>query len=153
MAGKFEKQGEINMLKSIGSLLLAIAIMLGTYWLSTLPKDTFSKAAQEPTESAQPNVTEYSPPKSEDNFNAARHTDIEAWICAKDIVENNLKSPSSAKFCSFAEASIRHIGNGEYMVVGWVDAQNSFGATIRESFVVTYIATADGYKNGSVIFS
>ena len=136
MAGKFEKQSDVNLLKSVGSFLLAIAIMLGTYWLSTLP-----------------NVTEANSPRPETNINSARHTDTEAWVCAKAIVQDNLKSPSTAKFCSFTEASIRHIGNGEYIVAGWVDAQNSFGATVREDFVVTYTATTSGYKNGNAIFS
>lgn len=153
MAGKFENQSDVNLLKSVGSFLLAIAIMLGTYWLSTLPKDTFGKATQESAETLRPNVTEANSPRPETNINSARHTDTEAWVCAKAIVQDNLKSPSTAKFCSFTEASIRHIGNGEYIVAGWVDAQNGFGATVREDFVVTYTATTSGFKNGNVIFS
>ena len=42
--------------------------------------------------------------------------------------------------------------NGEYIVTGWVDAMNSFGAEVREYFVVTYTATKDGYKNGAALF-
>lgn len=84
--------------------------------------------------------------------NSSRHTDSEAWSCAKSIVRENLKSPSTADFCSFTQSQITHLGNGEYMVTGWVDAQNSFGAKIRENFVVTYTATPKGYKDGLVVF-
>ena len=82
---------------------------------------------------------------------SARHTDSEAWTCAKKIVKDSLKAPSTAKFCSFPESKVKHLGNGEYMVTGWVEAQNSFGAMLRQSFVVTYTATEKGYKNGIAI--
>lgn len=81
--------------------------------------------------------------------NYARHTDSEAFACAKDILRSYLKSPSTAKFCSFTEAKVTHLGNGEYEVTGWVEAENSFGAKLRQNFTVTYTATSSGYKNGT----
>lgn len=79
------------------------------------------------------------------------HTDVEAFVCAKDIVEHNLKAPSTAKFCRITEAEIEYLGNGEYWVKGWVDAENGFGAMIRSSFQVKYTALIKGddigYKN------
>lgn len=84
--------------------------------------------------------------------NSAKHTDTEAWACALDIARSSLKSPSTADFCSFTDAQIKNIGGGEYLAVGWVDAQNSYGAIIRKNFAVTYTATSGGYKNGEVIF-
>lgn len=83
--------------------------------------------------------------------NTARHTDVDAWVCAQNIVKSNLKSPSTANFCSYPDATITHLGNGEYKVTGWVEAQNSLGATLRQNFVVTYTATEKGYKNGIAI--
>lgn len=80
---------------------------------------------------------------------SARHTDSEAFSCAKAIVKSSLKSPSTAKFCWITDATVTHLGNGEYKVTGWVDAQNSFGATLRQNFVVVYTATENGYKNGT----
>lgn len=80
---------------------------------------------------------------------SARHTDSEAFSCAKAIVKSVLKSPSTAKFCWITDATITHLGNGEYKVTGWVEAQNSFGATLRQNFVVVYTATENGYKNGT----
>lgn len=84
---------------------------------------------------------------------SARHTDSEAFSCAKAIVKSVLKSPSTAKFCWITDATVVHLGNGEYKVTGWVEAENSYGATLRRNFVVVYTATENGYKNGSATLS
>ena len=81
-------------------------------------------------------------------YNGARHDETTSYIIAQDIVESYLKSPSSAKFCRESECSIQHLGNGEYMVTGWVEAQNSYGAMLHQEFIVTYTATEKGYTNG-----
>ena len=80
----------------------------------------------------------------------------DAWVCAQDVVKKNLKSPSSAEFCLMSEASIYY--NGEdggglrYTVSGYVDAQNSFGATIRQNFTVNLTVTKDGYRRATCTF-
>lgn len=61
--------------------------------------------------------------------------DISAYACAQNAVKNRLKSPSTAKFCSYTDAKITLSGN-IYTVSGYVDAQNGFGATIRSKFTV-----------------
>lgn len=80
----------------------------------------------------------------------------DAWVCAQDVVERNLKSPSSAKFCLMSEATIHYNGEEDggsrYTVSGYVDAQNSFGATIRQNFTVNLIVTKDGYKRATCTF-
>lgn len=78
---------------------------------------------------------------------------IDVWVCAQDIVEGKLKSPSSADFCSVIDASVYSNGSNNYTVVGYVDAENSFGAIIRNDFIVTLTFTGSGYKNGVVTFS
>lgn len=75
------------------------------------------------------------------------------WICAKNIVESNLKTPSTANFCTVSEASVYSNSENKYTVVGYVDAQNDFGAVIRNDFIVTLTFTGQGYTNGSVVFS
>ena len=105
-------------------------------------------------EITKPSQETTSPSNKETNSTSdtsfARHTEDESWICAKKIVKDSLKSPSSAKFCSMSEATITHEGNGKYSVSGWVEAQNSYGAVLRQTFIVTYTATANGYKNANV---
>lgn len=74
----------------------------------------------------------------EDNFG---HDEHDAWTAAKDIVESNLKSPSTAEFCSFSSAAIQRDGN-TWTITGYVDAQNSFGATLRNNFTVKITFTS-----------
>lgn len=80
----------------------------------------------------------------------------DAWVCAQDVVEKNLKSPSSAKFCLMSEATIHYNGEEDggsrYTVSGYVDAQNSFGAMIRKNFTVNLTVTKDGYKRATCTF-
>jgi len=85
-------------------------------------------------------------------------TNQEAFYAAQEIVKENLKSPSTAKFCSYSEAKILYLGNGQYQVSGWVDAQNSFGAMLRKNFVATFTEMKDakgevGFKGGKVVFN
>lgn len=81
-------------------------------------------------------------------YNGARHDETTSYIIAQDIVESYLKAPSTATFCPESECVIHHLGNGEYQVLGWVEAQNSYGAMLRQEFIVTYTATEKGYTNG-----
>jgi hypothetical protein len=76
----------------------------------------------------------------------------DAWVCAEEVVRENLKSPSSAEFCTYPEASITDKGNNEYIIIGWVDADNSFGASIRTDFTVKLTLTEKGYKYAECYF-
>ena len=66
---------------------------------------------------------------------------IEAWVMAQQFVEDNLKSPGSADFGGVfndyqdPDDVVTDLGGGKFRVTAWVDAQNSFGATIRTAFV------------------
>ncbi len=73
--------------------------------------------------------------------------DTEAYVCAIDVVESHLKAPSTADFCGFDEARVTDLGNNKYKVTGYVDAQNSFGAVVREYFYVTLTLTKNGYSD------
>lgn len=53
-----------------------------------------------------------------------------AVVACEGIVKQNLKSPSTASFDSEA----RDTGERTWEVVGVVDSQNSFGATVRSEF-------------------
>lgn len=65
----------------------------------------------------------------------------EAWTCAQLEMKDKLKSPSTASF-EFGGAyySTEKLYGNTYEVDSYVDAQNSFGATIRTYFTckVTY---------------
>lgn len=76
-----------------------------------------------------------------------RLDDAEAFTVAEAMVKQKLKSPSTAKFCLYTEATITH-DKDVYTVSGWVDAQNSFGATLRSNWTVTFTAVKSGGKIG-----
>lgn len=70
--------------------------------------------------------------KSKDSYG---HDKFDAIAAAEHVVKDNLKSPSSAKFCSSDECKVKRDKN-TWTVSGWVDADNSFGASIRNDFTV-----------------
>jgi len=65
-----------------------------------------------------------------------------AFVHCMGFVEGQLKSPSSADFSSYGNSNVTQLkqtrrgGKNEiqYLVTGYVDAQNSFGAQIRNNY-------------------
>ncbi len=72
--------------------------------------------------------------QNEDSYG---HDKFDAIVIAEKTVKKDLKSPSTAKFCKSSEYTVTRSGN-TWIVEGWVDAQNSFGATIRNNFTVKF---------------
>jgi hypothetical protein len=62
-------------------------------------------------------------------------TDSNAYIMSKNFVLSMLKSPSTADFPLLDYQAVK-IEPGHWMVQSYVDAQNSFGAMIRNSWIV-----------------
>ncbi|MEP1230773.1 MAG: hypothetical protein ABJG88_08865 [Litorimonas sp.] len=58
----------------------------------------------------------------------------EAYIYAKQIIRPQLKSSRSAKFGSYGQTDIKVYQNCEFLIKGYVDAQNGFGAMIRSHY-------------------
>ena len=77
----------------------------------------------------------------------------DAWIYAKQEVRAYLKAPSTAQFCSYSPDRVTSIGEDRYEIKGYVDAQNSFGATVRSYFTVTLTLSGFGYKDAYCSFS
>lgn len=59
-----------------------------------------------------------------------------ALIC-HNYVRDNLKSPSSANFPPADASTAVPISGGDYEVTSYVDAQNVFGAMVRNDYVCT----------------
>lgn len=59
---------------------------------------------------------------------------IQACVMAQFFVEDRLKSPSTADFPPCRDWVIAYVGNQTYVGSGYVDSQNSFGATVRAPF-------------------
>lgn len=88
----------------------------------------------------------------ENTDDTSNDRNIDAWVCAQNAVQEELKSPSSADFCTYPEATIKDRGNDKYSITGWVDADNSFGANIRTDFTVKLTLTSKGYKDAQCYF-
>ena len=75
-----------------------------------------------------------------------------AYIHCKHYVEQRLKAPSSADFSSLSNSNVTQLkqtrrgGKNEikYLVTGYVDAQNSFGAKIRNNYSCTVTGKTGG---------
>ena len=59
---------------------------------------------------------------------------IEAFTVSKDFVEKQLKCPSTSDFPWYDDSFVTELDNGSYRVSAYVDAQNSFGAMIRNKY-------------------
>ena len=81
------------------------------------------------------------------------NTETNAKICAEKAVEDRLKAPSTAKFCSYSQMTATNLGGDKWRVSGYVDAQNSFGASLRQYWTVTLTLTKTGFKDYYVTFS
>ena len=63
----------------------------------------------------------------------------DAQVACKDFVRDHLKAPASAAF-----SRVDHSGSGStFTVTGAVDAQNSFGATLRMNWTCTVTLNGD----------
>jgi hypothetical protein len=67
---------------------------------------------------------------------------------AKDIVRENLKAPSTAKFST---VTILEQKRGHYLLQVDVDAQNSFGAMIRNNFMVILFLENNTWKRNTAV--
>jgi len=61
---------------------------------------------------------------------------IDAYVRAETVIKKFLKAPSTAEFCGYRNSKVEESANN-YIVTGYVDSQNSFGAMIRAEFDVT----------------
>lgn len=83
---------------------------------------------------------------------ASSNSATDAKIYAQIAVKRNLKSPSTAKFCKYDEMTAENTSGNNWEITGYVDAQNSFGAELREYWTVTLTLTDDGCTNTRVSF-
>lgn len=67
-----------------------------------------------------------------------------AWGISKTFVTRNLKSPKTAEFPSITEGTVIKNSPRRFTVVGYVDAQNSFGALIRSEWATEVYYTGKG---------
>ena len=69
------------------------------------------------------------------------HDEFDAVAAAEKTVKSNLKAPSTAEFCKHKEYTITCSGD-TWTINGYVDAQNGFGAMLRNDFIVKITFTS-----------
>ena len=77
------------------------------------------------------------PPQKASQAQAVEHDSLSAYVMAQDFVSSQLKSPSTAKFQNYSKDLVQDLGSGRYKISAYVDAQNSFGAMMRNQFTCT----------------
>ena len=70
---------------------------------------------------------------------------IEAKLFAQAVEAQTLKAPATAVFANIDEMTVTH-DNGVYIVAGWVDSQNSYGAMIRTPFKIRAVKNNGAWK-------
>lgn len=113
---------------------IAAAIVGAIYFFSDAPSTTATATTKPATQTIQ----------SEGCGNLNLHR-VDLHTSYRRAIQNQLKSPSSAKFSSIGNSretrAIWVVNNPsekqcEILLTGWVDAQNGFGATIRSNYRV-----------------
>lgn len=66
-----------------------------------------------------------------------------ANMYCENLVKTRLKAPSSAKFAGYSNSVATPIGARKFRVSSYVDAQNSFGATLRNRYTCVVDFAAD----------
>jgi hypothetical protein len=70
---------------------------------------------------------------SDDQESSVKPTPFMAFIQCQAFVKNTLKAPATAQFPSKPQSAI-DAGNNTFVVIATVDAQNSFGALLRNDW-------------------
>lgn len=123
--------------KSASPLMKILLIGLGIYAVFSTGTSIFIEDAQS-SKTPTPVVQTFG------NNNADKFT---AYSYAEECVENNIKSPNSAKYPGITEKinHITYIKENHFKITSWVDSKNSFGVMIRSNFVCEIV-----FKDGSV---
>lgn len=63
-------------------------------------------------------------------------SDSDLYIQAQEFVRQGLKAPATAKF-PISASQVSNLGSGQYKIISYVDSQNSYGALLRNDWIVT----------------
>ena len=71
---------------------------------------------------------------------------MDAWVFVQLEVEARLKNPGSASFPFGGHRDVVDLGRERYSISSYVDAKNSFGATVRTRFSATIRKVQGGWQ-------
>lgn len=67
-------------------------------------------------------------------------------------VKKELIAPGTAEFCQYYEMRTYEKSTDRWLIQGYVDAENIFGAKIREYWIVELTLTRNSYEDAEVVF-
>lgn len=114
------------------------------FYSELVPDDNNSQQANTNTYRQNSNSNTYS-----STFSLTKDEKSDAYIYAQYIIKQNLKAPSTAEFPWFQESFVSGVGN-EIIITAYVDAENSFGAKLRQPFVVILDKSTKEVKDFSI---
>lgn len=77
----------------------------------------------------------------------AEHSEYAAYAVSQKLLEDKLHSPSTAEYPAMSTVDVEHLGEGVYTVDAYVDAQNAYGAMVRQDYYMKIQYEGDDYWN------
>jgi len=92
-------------------------------------------------------------PANSEFYDVDTNTFVDVETFAFGYILGHLKNPNGAHFDG--EAVIKQVGQpaGRYVVGGWVDATNSFGATIRTQYRLIIVGSKGNFRVTNCVFN
>lgn len=129
----------------IWGLILGMAVIV-IIVISVATKDPYSSSSNTKTSGR----SSYSSSSSSSSYSSSSskkydEDDIKAgvYVLAKKCVKNHLKAPSTAEFTAMSDCGFSKGEGNIYMMTGYVDSQNSFGAMLQEQWSIMAEVSGD----------
>jgi hypothetical protein len=72
--------------------------------------------------------------------------DNEARIACEQFVQAQLRAPATATFSPRVETRVTHTVRDDWVVNGWIDSQNGFGAMLRSEYDCATARAGDSWQ-------
>lgn len=131
------------------SLIVIIALSVAAKNPYSSSKNTTSSGTSEKSSYSSNSSSSYSGSSSKKQDDDEIKASV--YVLAKNCVKNHLKAPSTAKFSEMWECAFQKGEGNVYMMTGYVDSQNSYGAMLQEQWSI--MAEVNGDKASLVMLT
>lgn len=131
------------------SLIVIIALSVAAKKPYSSSKNTTSSGTSEKSSYSSNSSSSYSGSSSKKQDDDEIKASV--YVLAKNCVKNHLKAPSTAKFSEMWECAFQKGEGNVYMMTGYVDSQNSYGAMLQEQWSI--MAEVNGDKASLVMLT
>lgn len=123
------------------SLIVIIALSVAAKNPYSSSKNTTSSGTSEKSSYSSNSSSSYSGSSSKKQDDDEIKASV--YVLAKNCVKNHLKAPSTAKFSEMWECAFQKGEGNIYMMTGYVDSQNSYGAMLQEQWSIMAEVSGD----------